>query len=93
MNTVEKSVCDSSELMTVCTWKSNEKSTLWTRTKVPTLKYRDNVRQACPVHCKGVIRFDSCESFGPIRSRHKERVTVESIQADGTRTKFVYLRG
>ena len=86
--TYEKSVCDSSELTNVGTWKSNEKrkvwyklgltkklfidaamkvpcSTLWTRTKVSTLKYRLHVRQACSVHCKGIVRLDSSESFWP----------------------------
>ena len=54
-------------------------STLRTRTKVSTLKYRLHVRQACSVHCKGIVRLDSSESFGPIRSGRKVRVTVESL--------------
>ena len=55
-------------------------STLRTGTKVSTLKYRLHVRQAYYVHCKGTVRLDIVESFGPIRSGHKERVTVESMQ-------------
>jgi len=45
--------------------------TWWARTKVSTLEYRLNSRQACPVHCKGVIRLYSCKSFGPKRNRWK----------------------
>jgi len=45
--------------------------TWWTRTKVSTLEYRLFSRQACPVHCKGVIWFYSCKSFGPTRNRWK----------------------